>query len=72
MIVPPARNPWKFGTLRAVRAVSFRFLVIVVKSNLLLSYPPDDQGVLKAAVNVPVADEQSLDDPEGLTGCHEP
>jgi len=31
----------------------------------------DDQGVLKAVVNVPVADEQPLDDPEGLTGCHE-
>jgi hypothetical protein len=29
-------------------------------------------GVLKAALDVPVADEQPLDDPEGLTGCHKP
>jgi hypothetical protein len=37
-----------------------------------LSYLPDYQCVLKAALNAPVADEQPLDGPEGLTGCHEP
>ena len=33
-----------------------------------LSYLPDYQCVLKAALNVPVADEQPLDGPEGANG----
>jgi hypothetical protein len=39
--------------------------VIGVNVNLSYFIPTHDQGVLKAASNVPVADEQLLDDPEG-------
>jgi hypothetical protein len=49
----------------------FPDFVTVATPNLHLSSAPDDQGILKASLNVPVADEKPFDDPEGLTGSHE-